>query len=332
MNRDTETGGPQVNLPYPIGFGQVLDRTFRLMRACWRTLMGVAWVPAAGIVAMILIMLPLYYSVFGAVIRGQSKAPNFGTFWLLFLVVPLLQLGQFFLFALYLPAGFWCALQAHRGIRVTIGEAYRASMQRYRTHLWTLTLISLYFLIPLIGCILAIVLLGLLLSWLLHDQFIRVLPFLTPLFFLLYIGIFVYFVFVVLRFSFAFLAGEDERIPARQALKRSAELTRGIRGRIFGVLIVIYLIVYAVMYACLIALMVVGVGIALFAVHAKVAVGSPAFFVLIGIGVFLYLVIFSIYTMASYASVTTALAVLYDHQKHLRNLSMPLVAPPENSA
>lgn len=108
-----------------------------------------------------------------------------------------------------------------------------------------------------------------------------------------------------------------EGLPAWASLKRSALLTKGAKGRIFLVLLVVYALTYAVSLVCTFAFFAVGALAALVAVLAHVTQGSPAFVPLICLAVLGFLLVMIISCMFSYAAFTTALAVLY-HDQRLR--------------
>src|ERR1035437_10255024 len=68
---------------------------------------------------------------------------------------------------------------------------------------------------------------------------------LIPLIALLFIGAMVYGVIIAMRLSLAFPAALAEGLTAVAALRRSGQLTKGAKGRIFLVLLVVYALGYA---------------------------------------------------------------------------------------
>ena len=150
--------------------------------------------------------------------------------------------------------------------------------------------------------------------------------FLVPLLVLLYIGILVYSVLIMLRFAVAYPACIEEDLTAWAALKRSASLTSGAKGRIFLVLLVVYAVVYAVELVCILVFLALAAFVAFAAMAAHVTLGSPAFFTLVGLGVFGYAIVIGACILLSYAAFTTALAVLY-HDQRLRKDVLPIAAP-----
>lgn len=109
-------------------------------------------------------------------------------------------------------------------------------------------------------------------------------------------------------------------------MQRSASLTRNAKGRIFLVLLVVYAVVYAAELVGILALLALAEVAAFFAMSAHVTIGSPAFFILVGLGLFGYLLVVMAYVMLSYAAFTTSLAVIY-HDQRLRE-DVPVPHPP----
>jgi hypothetical protein len=89
-------------------------------------------------------------------------------------------------------------------------------------------------------------------------------------------------------------------------------------GRIFLVMLVVYAILYAVELVCILVFVILAALVAFIAVSAHVTVCSPAFFILVGLGVFGYALVIGVCVLVGYSGFTTALAVLY-HDQRLRN-------------
>jgi hypothetical protein len=149
---------------------------------------------------------------------------------------------------------------------------------------------------------------------------------LIPLGVLLYIAALVCSILMLLRISLAYPACVVEGLPAWNSLQRSMQLTKGAKGRIFLVMLVVYALTYLVSLVCVAVFCVVGALIAIAAILAHVAVGSPAFYILIGLGVLGYLLIMIASCLFSYSAFTTALAVLY-HDQRLRKEVFLAVTP-----
>lgn len=308
--------------PSPMTFGQILDRTYRLMRAQYGLFFGIAAVPAAAIFAFAAFMIGFLLITLGP--QLMAKTPDIGAvaggfpgfIAIIFLVCyPII----FVVYALYLPAAAFAATQADRGITVTFRKAYGVAWSRFGRSLWLMVLCFLYVFVP-VAVVGALIVAGALLMN--HGTGAGAGAayafFLVPLLLLLYLGIFVYSILIMLRFAVAYPASVEEDLTAWSSLQRSANLTRGAKGRIFLVLLVIYAIVYAVELVGMLALLVLAAIVGLIAISASVTVGSPVFFILVGLGVLAYLLIVVVYVMLAYAAFSTALAVVY-HDQRLRN-------------
>jgi hypothetical protein len=139
--------------------------------------------------------------------------------------------------------------------------------------------------------------------------------FLFPLLALLYLAILVYTVWIMLRFAVAYPACVEEDLTAWASLKRSVSLTCGAKGRIFLVLLVVYAIVYAAELVCILVFLALAAAAAFIAISAHVAAGSAPFFILVGLGVLVYMLIVAACVLLSYAAFTTSLAVIYHDQR-----------------
>ena len=220
--------------------------------------------------------------------------------------------------ALYMPAGSYAAVKADSGIEVTFRDAYGAGWSAFGRYLWMMILMMLYVFVPilLVGTVVGG---GIVIAF--HGA--RVVPgsslpfLLLPIIFLLYLCILVYSIYIMLRFALAFPAGVEENLTAWAAMKRSTQLTRGAKGRIFLVMLVIYAAIYAAELVCiLVGGIIVALG-ALVGFFAHVAAGSPVFFVLVGLGALVFLVLFFALISLSYAAVNSVFAVIY-HDQRLR--------------
>ncbi len=325
-----ESSDPQAFVPQPpapMTLSQILDRTYRLTRANLGLFLGIAAVPTAIIVAFIVGWTIFLFKTIGPHMTGNP--PQLGAvfvnvqfFWFLLICYPLMLAA----YALYLPAAFFAAANANRGVAVNFQQAYSAAWSRFGRSLWLIVLLILYMVVP-IAIASALIFIGV--AFIQHATGAGfgtpAMFFMVPLLVLLYIGILVSSVLIMLRFAMAYPACIEENLTAWKALQRSASLTRGAKGRIFLVLLVIYAIVYAVELVCILVLFAVAAVAALIAVPAHVTMGSPAFLILAGVGVFAYVLIIGACVLLSYAAFTAALAVVY-HDQRLRK-DIPLSAP-----
>jgi hypothetical protein len=300
----------------PMALGEILDRTSRLMRAHWRVFTGIAVVPAA------IIMLPTYglmawflIALWPRIFAQGGALPHFPIY-LPILFVAVGNLLPIPVFALYVPAGIYAAVQANLGAKVTLHDAYAVAWRHYGRYLWLMVLVIVYVAGPFI---LAAALIGGGALLMVHGAQPGSIPtgvyMLIPAAILSYLGFLVYSILMMLRFAVAYPACVVEDLPAPAALRRSTSLTCGARGRIFAAMLVVYAVVYAASMVVMIAVGIVGSLGALAATAAHVAAGSPAFFLLIGLAAIFYLTFMIVYAGFTYAAMTTVLAVIYHDQR-----------------
>jgi len=316
--------------PLPQGaltFGQILDRVYRLMRAHCKLFCGIASVPAAAVFLFTAALVSFEVKIFGALMAGNPiSLPAFPMYFIVIFLIgePLLLL----VCALYLPAAIHAAVQADRGVTVTFRQAYRAAWSRFGRYLWLMILWTLYLAVPIVVLAASIAIPTALMHLSAGTAPGSGFPFiLIPLIVLMYLCVIAYAILISLRFALAYPASMEEDLTARAALRRSAQLTRGSKGRIFLVILVVYAAVYAVQLACMLVLGVLASLVALGAMLAHVAVGSPAFFTLVGLGVLGYVLTIVVTVLLAYSALTTALAVLYHDQRLRKESASPAPAP-----
>lgn len=313
----------------PLTFGQILDRVYRLTRTHCKLFFGIAVVPTVAVILFLAAMMSFEVKMIWALLA--EKHPGSGAiaggvsgWFLAFFVIaePVLLL----VYALYLPAAIHAAVQADIGVTVTFREAYRAAWSRFGRYLWLMILGTLYLVVP-VGALAAVM--GTAIALMHHavgTASSSSFPFfIIPLIVLLYLCIFIYSILILLRFALAYPACMEEGLTAWAALRRSVQLTRGAKVRIFLVILVVYAAVYAAQLVCMLVLGVLAALVALGAMLAHVAVGSAVFFVLAGLGALGYLVMIIVTALLVYAALTTALAVIYHDQR--RRMDGLAVAP-----
>jgi uncharacterized membrane protein len=304
-------------------FGQILDRTYRLVRTHLGLFLGIAAVPSVAAIVAVALMLVCAVFIAGVRLGGNPHVPPaFPAYWtailigVIYLIFPVIS-------ALYMPAASYAATQANRGVRVTFGESYGVAWQRFGRYLWLIVLMALYVIVPFAG-IAALIGGGTFLVE--RASGTSAAPgtafFVIPLLLLLYLGMLVYSILIMLRFALAFPASVVEGLTAWDSLERSARLTHGAKGRIFLVMLIVYAFTYLVNIVFMAVLAVVAVIVGIFAMMAHVTQGSPAFYVLCGLAVLGYLLILLVTTVTTYAAFTTALGVIY-HDQRLRKDGPP---------
>ena len=300
----------------PMTLGEILDRTSRLMRAHWRLFTGMATIPTAIIMLPTCGLMAWFLIEFWPQIFAQGGALPQVPIYLPILFVIFGNLLPIPVFALYMPAGSYAAVQANLGVRVTFRDAYAVARRHYGRYLWLMVLVIVYIAGPFI---LAAALIGGGALLMAHGAQPDSVPtgvfLLIPAAILSYFGFLVYSILMMLRFAVAYPACMVEDLPARAALRRSTTLTCGARGRIFVAVLVVYVVAYAASMVVMIAVGIVGSLGALAATMAHVAAGSPAFYLLVVLGALLYLAFMIIYAAFTYALMNTLLAVVYHDQR-----------------
>jgi hypothetical protein len=232
---------------FPMTFGQILDRIFRIMRTHWKPFTVIGMVPMSVLFAFYTLFFGALY--LAGVFKHPPAQPNVtGMLWTVFplglLFVPVMLL----MYGLYYGASSYATLRADYGFKVTAGEAFRHAWSRVVRYVWLMVLRGLIVAIPIFVLAVAVGVGALFLGFIPKEGTPgpAALFLLIPLVVLFYIGAFVYAIIMTLRLSLAFCASVHEGLTATQAIKRSGVLTRGAKGRIFLVLLIIYAISYAI--------------------------------------------------------------------------------------
>jgi hypothetical protein len=315
MSSDGAAQAPAVGMT----IGRILDCVVRLVRSGFRLYLGLALAPAVTALCAVAILAGLaLLSLLPHLHDGQIPQ---NLWFLLWLVPPALFLyfAVFVVYALYSAAVSHAVVHAYQGHAVTIAEAWSVAWRRGERYVWLMFLLMLilagpvYLVFGALGSLAAIFAFSAA-----HAN--PVAPFLlfalSPMFMLLNLGAQVYMVLMFLRFGLAIPACVMENLPAAEALKRSVALTRGAKGRIFVVLLVMYAASFVLIMACEIAVFLVfGVG-AFLATLMGAGLHSPAvlFFFAPFALLLLLIVILALITLP-YVGYTTALGVLYCDQK-----------------
>jgi len=320
---ESASSAPSGPSPFaPRTLGQILDRTYRLMRTHLRLLLGIAAVPSAAILLIVAAVMGFMLIAIGPQLAGKTATPPVfpAGFWValvfIYVISPLV-------YVLYMPAACYAATQADLGVTVTFLQAYGVAWRRFGRFLWLMILCSLFVIVPLVVVAALVGLTALLLHNVVGPDGMFLL---VPLLVLLYLAFAVYCVLILLRFALVFPACVAEELTAWASLKRSAKLTQGAKGRIFLALLLVYAITYVVTMVCVLVLFVLSALVALVAILVHVSEGSPAFYILIGLGIFGYLLSIAISILVTYAAYTTALGVLYNDQRLRKDGLLPAPA------
>ena len=196
---------PSMGPNAPKTIGQILDRTYRLMRSHFMLLVGVAALPSA----LLLVMIAGFEAVLWIpMIRQFPKPPDPAVMFhslnpvAIFLAMIVMLLLNLAIFSVYLAAASYAATRADLGVKIAMRAAYGMAWQRAGRHLWLLVLCYLYAFFPLLLIEAVVVLVASLFA---HGGTATPALFvLIPLAVLLYIAACVYGVLMGLRLSLAY--------------------------------------------------------------------------------------------------------------------------------
>jgi hypothetical protein len=236
----------------PLTLGEILDRTVQLYRQNFLLLAGISSVPAA--------LMVLIFGGAGLLISRQitSLKPDPAgmlAFGLILTAAVLIGIPiMVAAFALALSASNHAVLHIQRGEKTTIRASYGYAFQHFWRHLWLLFLqAAMAWLVPylvFVGIVVVGIILGVLAAR--SGAAVFFVTLLVVVGILLALALMVVCVLIWLRFCLGFAVSVAEESPAWAAMMRSGRLTKGSRGRIF----VMFLLVYALSIAVSLALMI----------------------------------------------------------------------------
>ncbi len=298
-----------------MSLSQVLDRVWTILHGNLRLFLKMGTIPAGALLAT-------YALIFGGLFAFGVLPPRPGVppdpqrmAWMILPVLLAACIPILLAYALFEAATSRAALDANRGRTSSLAEAYGAAWNSWRRIVWLMVLRWLLAMLPVM-VVFAMIAAGVALHALPGGPspnpgvLFVVMPFLV----LTYLGSIVYLVWMTLRLGLAVPACIAEEKAAVEAMRRSAQLTRGAMGRIFLVM----LVVYAIGAAAIMVLEMVGfaviavVGLIASAMHLPQGLSVAGFAILV-IGVFVAFLLFMTLSWASYA---VAFAVLYDDQRN----------------
>jgi hypothetical protein len=225
----------------PATLGEILDRTAQLYRRNFMLFVGVAALPIGVIAGVSALAAAIWKAFFSSITINNFGRP--GALAVLIVAMVLVALPAYIAAAVFSYAGlFGAAANAHRGEGFTIRSALVAVKPRFWRYLWFMILQAIV--IGLIPAAIAVVV-------------ITVLLYLAPgagtagglalgfVAFLVGAAAFVIVVWLALGFSLGFPVCVVEDKPAWDSLLRAWNLSKGTRGRI----LVMYLLVIALSFA-----------------------------------------------------------------------------------
>jgi hypothetical protein len=313
----------------PMPFGFTLERVYRILRNHLKVFLGIAAPPA---VAMIL----LYAVLFGVIFTNMrpllstSNSPiaaataQLKMMRIMFPSMMLAMIPLTVVIAFYLAAAFHAGNRIDSGIGTSVRECFGQAWSRLGRSLGLLLWIYFRAFGPLLA--LEVVWFGLLL-WFGLDGSHQNPPtsafLILPLIWLLLMAASVYGTIVALRMSLAFPASIDEGLTAGEAIRRSSTLTRGSRGRIFLLLLVVELIGCAAIFILEIVAGIIALVGAVGAAALHLQLTSPWSFAGMGVVGLIFACLFYVWIALLYASLVVALSVVYHDQRRREAASLP---------
>lgn len=304
----------------PMTFGKILDRVLQLMRANWKLFVTIALAPGAGMFAYFGIVFAALWPVLKFVMRQQAtqhrtvgfSAMAMGKLGVAYILgVALLVV----VYALYEPAGVYAALQANAGTRVTFREAWAASWSKAGRYIWLAILRAVIVMLPILvfGALIAGTL-GLSMARGQGGMDPSLMMVIIPLFMLLYLAWMVYSVLIMLRLVLAVPTSVTEDISAWLSLRRSNDLTKGAKGRIFLLGLLIYAIAYAAFLVVEVVIFFLAAMAALVGMVLHLAM-APWGYIGIGVGATVFACAYFIWIAAVTSAYCTLFAVVYQDQR-----------------
>jgi uncharacterized membrane protein len=220
----------------PMSLGEILDRTAQLYRTNFVLFAGIA-----AVYAGVLLLLNLLQIGIGELLRRlhMTQQLPWVTLGFIVLILPLIFIFAGAAVAANNRAVAWVNL----GQTATIRGAYLSILPRMGRYLWLMTMIGFFIYIPFVLIFTSYFVFlfvyvrprGLFAHGGANadPQATVVLALVSIVFFLLALTAFVYAIVMALRYSLSLPASVLEDLTARKAIRRSIELSKGSRGRIF---------------------------------------------------------------------------------------------------
>ncbi|MGA3100617.1 MAG: hypothetical protein ABSD61_02035 [Terracidiphilus sp.] len=307
---------PSTNVPRgAMTFGQILDRVLQLMRANWRLLVGIALVPGAGMIVYFGVIFAALFPVLRPVMLHQT--PQFSVMTIVWLSAAYIfgVILMIVICALYEPAAVYAALEANTGTRVGFRKAWAVAWSKAGRYIWLAILRALIVMLPIVVFGAVIVgTVGLSMARGRGGMDFSVMIVIFPLLMLFYLGAMVFAVLVMLRLVLAVPACVAEDLSAWKGIRRSNQLTKGAKGRIFLLFLLIYAIAYAAFLVAEVVLFFVGAMVALVGMLLHLAM-APWGYIGIGVGAVVFICAYLLWIACIWAAYTTLFAVVYRDQR-----------------
>ncbi len=234
----------QTNLR-PMTLGEILDRTAQLYRTNFILFAGIAAVYAGILLVLNLLQIGMQQLLLH---EHMSKQLPWFTLGFLVLIIPLMFIFAGAAVAANNRAVSWVNL----GKPATIRGAYSSTLPRLGRYLWLMTMVAFFIYLPFV-----VLFIGYFLFLFIYarpkgifaagaananPQALIVLSLVTLVFGLLCVAAGAYAIVMALRYSLSLPSSVLEDLTARNAIRRSIELSKGSRGRIFVLLLLIFVI------------------------------------------------------------------------------------------
>ncbi len=227
----------------PLTLGEILDRTAQLYRQNFLLFAGIAAVYAGAMLALNLLTIGMQELFRAAHMTGALL-------WLNGIAGMVLWLVIFVLGGVAVAANNRAVAWVHLGEPATIRGAYKSILPRVGRYLWLMVLKTLIPWLPFIaiyGAYIALLAYYTAKGYMTHQdaasrQAMVIFAMATLAFVLLIVPVVVYGTLMALRYALAVPASVVENLKARAAIKRSIELSKGARARIFALWMLVLVI------------------------------------------------------------------------------------------
>ena len=225
----------------PLSLGEIFDRTAELYRKNFVLFAGLSGVYAAAIMILGLLQLWVTYSLMGSSMNA-ARGALFGVF----VIVEIC--AMFVLVGISMAANSRAVAWVNLGEPATIFGAYKSILPRTGRYVWLMVVaglriyapVVLFFIVFTVGLVAIRGIAG-------RGAAAAGATILAGLLMFVFIVLAIIFsIWMVLRYSLIVPACVVEDLKARQAIKRSIELTKGSRGRIFVLFLLTIVITFAI--------------------------------------------------------------------------------------
>jgi hypothetical protein len=211
----------------PLTLGEILDRTAQLYRANFLLFAGIAGVYAGvGLLLNLIILVPVSRMNAQSLADGTHLAEFFAAFGVVMLIL-------FLIYGATVAATTRAVAWLHLGEPATIRDAYTTTLPRLGRYVWLKIIVTfMIFLVALASGIvfgIPVAIVGAVLGFGGGGGVIFTVLFVL----LLYAAIGFFSIWMALRYALAIPACVMENLKARKAIRRSIQLSKGSRGRIF---------------------------------------------------------------------------------------------------